>query len=72
MSDPAYEADYQCHGLMMPVILCELTDCESDQSTAAYYCTTCGIWRHAYRRSDETRRALVDLNMPHFLKDLAR
>ena len=73
MSDPAYDAVFECHGMMTTVDLFELTDCASDRgSTAAYLCTFCGVWRHAYRLADVERRAIVAREMPHFIRDIQR
>ena len=72
MSDPAYDAVFECHGPMLKVDLFELTDCYTDRSIAAYVCTTCHIWRHAFRRSDAELRAIVETQMPHFIRDLQR
>ena len=73
MSDPAYDAVFECHGPMLKVDLFELTDHRPDHgSTAAYLCSTCGVWRHAFRRSEVELRELVEMQMPHFIKDLAR
>lgn len=56
MSDPSSgSGPYECHGPMAAMAIPSI-----DELVAFYYCHTCGVWRHAFRRAD-ARRIAVEL-----------